>query len=385
MNALLLGMGEPVGDTLPRLAAYAERMEGRIHYVTYTSRGSRLGPQVFGGRVHVHPTRSRSHLHYFRDAAAIVRDEARRFTPDVVYAQDPFGTALVGLWVRRRYGTPLVIGNHSNFLENPGWVGERPLYFRLLHRVAEFVLPRADAWRVVNPVQRDVYVERLGIPRARVTVLGTPTDVRRFAEPQPERAAALREQLGIPADAPVMLWVGRPVPVKRLPVLVEAFGHVAARHPRARLLVVGKRAPDADDVGALQAAAADPRVIWLQDGVPHAELPAYYQLSTVYTHTSVYEGLSKVMLEAAAAGLPIVTTAVPGQEIVRDGETGFVTPVDDPRALAERVISLFDDPETALRMGGNGQRRVLETFDRDRGIDAFIQMLRRAARPDQGD
>lgn len=381
-DVLLLGMGEPTGDTLDRLHAYARRLPGRVHYVVLTRGTAGVGRQEREGQLFVYPTRSRSVLHGARDAARLALDVCRRFRPAVVYAQDPFITAWVGMLLRRRTGTPLVVGNHSSFLDNPRWIAERPIVFRALNRAARWVIPRADALRVVNRTEGEKYVRRLGVPAERITVLGTPARVREFAFfEDPGQIAALRDRLGIPADAEVLVWVGRPARVKRVPVLLEVLRRVRQRRPRAHLLLVGDRAQAQEDLdAALDASGVRPHVTWVDRGVPHGELPPYYRLGRVYVHASHYEGLCKVVIEAAASGLPVVATDVGGtRELVDPGRTGWLAPVDDAGALADRVVELLEDPARAEAMGRAGRQRMLDEYDRERAIDTFVDMLRRAA------
>ncbi len=83
----------------------------------------------------------------------------------------------------------------------------------------------------------------------------------------------------------------------------------------------------------------------------------------VFVMTSLYEGLPNVMMEAMLAGLPVVATHVGGvDELIRDGETGFLCPSNNPLALADRVAMLINNKEEAQRLGENGKRRILNEF-----------------------
>jgi glycosyltransferase involved in cell wall biosynthesis len=299
-----------------------------------------------------------------------------------VYAQDPFGTALAGTWLRKRFSLPLIIGNHSNFLDNRLWIAERPLFFSMLNKVAHYTLPRADAWRVLNDTERAIYTTGLHLPEKRIYMLNTPVPLAQFyTSVSADKCAALRQKLEIPVDAPVVLWVGRPVRVKRLPILFKAFRIVVDQIPNARLVLVGKQQLRQEP---LERYINDERiaqnVVWLKSGVPHAELPAYYQMANVYLQTSNYEGFGKVMVEAAASGLPVVSTKSAGAErIVCDGETGFLVPIDDARACGERIIWLLNDAEQAQRMGEQGCKHVLERFDYEHNMQAIVTMWREVA------
>jgi glycosyltransferase involved in cell wall biosynthesis len=301
----------------------------------------------------------------------------QRIAFNLVYTQDPFGTALVGTWLRKRFGLPLIIGNHSNFINNALWIAERPLFFSFLNRLAKYTLPRADAWRVLNEIERDIYTEQLGLPAKRIYMLNTPIALDRFRTlVDRDICARLREKLGIPMKSPVLLWIGRPVRFKRLPILLKAFQILLERLPEARFVIIGKSALQQEPLDSLiKEQGLTQHVIWLKEGVAHSALPPYYQLANVYAHTSHYEGFGKVMVEAAASGLPIVAVDSAGtRRIVRDRQTGFLIPMDDVQTIAERVLWLFTHPEQAHVMGEKGRTYVLRRFDQQRDIANIIRM-----------
>ena len=372
----------PVGDVVERHLEYARCANGEIHMVTYSLAGHGLQPKTFEDRFAVYPSHSLGHATFPLDAYRIASRLCRRLPFDVIYTQDPFGTGLVGVLLCRRFNIPLIIGNHSSFIDNARWIAERPLYFAFLNRLAKRLLPHADAWRVINVAERDIYVHDLGIPRERIFIINTPVNVQNFASPPDPRAcSALRGRLGIPDGAPVLLWVGRPVRFKRIPVLLAAFKRVLEQRADAWLVLVGRRSAQQEDLAYVQRTLGlDKQVVWLEDWVPHADLPSYYHMATVYAHTSHYEGFGKVVVEAAAAGLPVVATDTAGaREVVQAGETGYLVPVDDDVAFAERVVYLFNNSEHARYLGGNGRQYVLDRFDREKNIDAIVELWRRVA------
>lgn len=373
-KAVVFGVGDPDADALDRMEQYARRMDGEVHFVIMSRTGG--PPRAIGERSWIYPSGSRSRAHEVRDAYRIAAGLHRTRGIDVIYTQDPFGSALVGVMLKRRFGTPLIIGNHSSFLDNQYWISERPGLFWTLNQLARRLLPRADAWRVSNTIERDKYVERLGIPAERVQVSHAAGDVERFAHfDDPALVAATRARLGIPEGAPVLLWAGRPIKVKRLPVLFDTFRRVRERHPGAWLVLVGNRKLAQEDLSA-DLAAAGPQVVWKDDGVPYDEIPAYFRLADVYVHPSTYEGMARVILEAAASELPVVATATGGApESVIEGKTGFLVPVDDAAALCDRVCRLIEDPAAAARMGRAGREFMMAEFGREHGLRTFAGLL----------
>lgn len=169
-----------------------------------------------------------------------------------------------------------------------------------------------------------------------------------------------RQALGIAPATPVAGIVARLTRAKDHVNLFEAFAQVRERYPDARCVVVG----DGELRGALE---REVETRGLRDAVMMlgrrddvADLLCAFD---VFVLSSSTEGLALILLEAMAAGLPVVATRVGGNpEVVVDGVTGRVVPPRDPGALAGAVASLFADPATARRMGQAGRERSRGEF-----------------------
>jgi glycosyltransferase involved in cell wall biosynthesis len=177
--------------------------------------------------------------------------------------------------------------------------------------------------------------------------------------------AAVRAKYGL-GDAPVVVCVSRLVARKGQDVLVAAWPRVLARHPGARLLLVGGGPLE----GRLRRAVAERGLghsVVLTGAVPPAELPEHYAAGDVFAMPCRtrrggldVEGLGMVYLEAAACGLPVVSgTSGGAPETVQEGVTGHV--VADPRSpeeVAATLVGLLDDPARARAMGAAGRAWV---------------------------
>lgn len=370
-------LGDPHGNTVQRHVEYANRT-GELTVVAYNPAVQPKPVTRIADNFVIYPTNTRPTL--FPWAAYRVAVRVQRVHPaDVVTTQDPFATGLVGVLLKRRFGVPLDMQNHSSFLDNPVWVHERPLRNRLLVLLSKLTIRAADTHRVLTHGEQQRYLAR-GIPAERVAVLPTPTDVRLCAAPVPDAAIrALRERLGVPADAPVILWVGLPVAFKNVDLLLAAYQRVRAQHPDARLVMVGDFSARPDFKAHAEAAG-----VIFTGRVAHDDLPLYYHMADVYTHSSRYEGFGKVLVEALATGTPVIATRADGPcEIVREGETGLLTD-HTPGALADAISRLLADPAQARAMGAAGQRDVLDRFDYTRQLDRVVESFRATLRLAKG-
>jgi len=199
-----------------------------------------------------------------------------------------------------------------------------------------------------------------------------------FVDPPGEvRLRALRHELRIPETSRVLLSAGRLIPQKRQEDYIGACARLAGDFGDLHFLLAG----DGPLRGALEALVAktslDERFHFL--GV-RDDLPELMSLATVFCLSSVYEGLSNVLMEAACLGVPVVATQASGNdEIIEDGRSGYLTPLRDQAALADRIAQLLNDPDQLREIGRNGRRRARERFSIARMVaeyeDAYLSLL----------
>jgi glycosyltransferase involved in cell wall biosynthesis len=288
-----------------------------------------------------------------------------RFDPDVVvvggWNQPACWQALAWTRARRR---PLVAWVESTVRdERPGW---RPL------EAAKRALVRACAGFLVPGLASRDYLLGLGAGARPIEVAPNAVDTRRLAEQVAALRAdrdALRAELGVAGC--VFLCVARLAPEKNVALLLEAFGRLEA----GELVVAG----DGAERARLER-AAPPRTRftgWLE----REQLARWYAAADALVAPSRSEQWGFALNEAAAAGLPIVTTTAVGaaRELVEDGVNGFLVEPDDADALADALRRLAGDPE--LRAGASARSRELAaTHTPDAWAAAVARLATRLAR-----
>lgn len=213
---------------------------------------------------------------------------------------------------------------------------------------------------------------------ARTVVFGSGScdgvDAARFAPSSEviQHGVEVRRRLAIPDGAPVVGFVGRLTRDKGIPELVSAFSQLKDRFPTLRLLLVG-RFEDEDPLPyeTRKLLGADPRVI-LQDVVE--DIVPYYAAMDLLVLPSHREGFASVLLEAQAAGKPIVAAKATGcSDAVMDGQNGFLFPIGDIAELTEVLARLLNDPSLAARLGAYGQEHVKREYRSERIRAALSQ------------
>jgi len=169
----------------------------------------------------------------------------------------------------------------------------------------------------------------------------------------------------------------RIVPEKRVEFLIDAVADVSRRVPEVSLAVVG--GPERGDhrySAELGARASNRGLanIWFPGR--QARVGPFLGAGRIFVTASASDGCSNAVLEAMAAGLPVVATETPAvREQVLDGVTGFIVPRDDPNAMGDRIEELLLDQERARAFGGAGRSRVSESFTVDRMVRDYIEIL----------
>jgi glycosyltransferase involved in cell wall biosynthesis len=203
------------------------------------------------------------------------------------------------------------------------------------------------------------------LPRAKAVLLGERVSEgisrKRLEAVRAASGEEVRAALGIPPDAAVIGFVGRLTRDKGIGELIRAFGELLAEGRRVRLLLVGSF-ETGDPVDA-------ELVEWVRNcrevhAPGFASNPApYYRAIDVFAFPSYREGMAKSLLEAAAAGVPVIATSATGMgDVVMDGVTGLLVPPGDAGALVSALRKLLDDRELAARMGAAGSRMVEEQY-----------------------
>jgi len=215
-------------------------------------------------------------------------------------------------------------------------------------------------------------------PRKRIVVLKSGScngvDASRFA-PNPEllrRAAELREQLGIPEKATVILFVGRLTCDKGIPELLRAFSLLDRQFRDLRLLLVGCFEKEDPLPGDIHRVLKTHRHVVFAGAIE--EMPAVYALADVVALPSHREGLPLVVLEAQAAGKPVIGANATGiVDIIADGQTGLLFPIGYAPALARALARLIGNKALARRLGQAGQEQVRRKFQQEQIWEALYE------------
>jgi sugar transferase (PEP-CTERM/EpsH1 system associated) len=292
-----------------------------------------------------------------------------RLRPAVVHSRN--WPAFDAVPAARLAGVSVVVhGEHGREVTDPHGRNARRNRLRrtLAPLVTRFVTVSRDLERWL--------VEDVRLPARKVLTIPNGVKLERFGRTSSQEA---RRRLGLPAEAAIVGTVGRLDPVKDQAALVRAFAALRSGHPEALLILAGEGPCRPDLTRLISELGLAGRVRLLGDCPDVALVLAALDL---FVLPSIAEGMSNTLLEAMAAGIPVVATRVGGNpELVEDGAAGRLVPPQDPAALAEVMAGYLDDPHLRTLHGKAARQRATEHFGLDRMCAAYtglyLRLLRR--------
>lgn len=361
----LLGKGQ-LGDVVERHRRYGELVD-KLDIIVFCRPG--FSENQISGKLTVFPTNSKNRLNYFFDGLGLAKKLFAQNQYDLIVTQEPFVTGLVGYRLKKKIGAKLIIHFHGDFWQNSYWLKENWINIFLL-LLSKFIVPRADAIRVMSQGQKDKLV-KAGIKENKIRVISTPIDLEKYNHPNLEQVKSFKEH-----NLPIVLHISRDDKVKDFKTLLKTFEIIYQKNSEVHFWQVGaglsfkelrKRFPDIPLSFTGRAAfRMDPQI------EPNSLINIYHAANVVVL-SSKSESFGKVLIEANACGKPVVSTATTGaKDIVKDSYNGFLVPIGDAHALAEKILYLLNNPEKAKEMGENGRKLVWEKFSGEANIKQII-------------
>ncbi len=308
----------------------------------------------------VYPTCSFSRLLYIFDAIRIGSSLIKNWKLEignsrndlVVSCQDPFETGKVGAALKNKFGIPLQVQVHTDFLSPEFPRGSFLNWLRV--KMAGYALRHADSIRVVSQRIKDSLLHELRIMNyeLRIDILPIFVDVEKI------QTAPISIDLHkkYPQFDFIILMASRLTKEKDIPTALAAFQKVLVRYPRAGFVIVGS----GPELSPLQLIAKrytlNASVIF--EGW-HSDLASYYKTCDLFLQTSRYEGYGMSLVEALAAGAPAVSTDVGvAPEVLSVGEKSFVCPVSDAVCLAEKICEVVEHPDLRAAVAAAARSRL---------------------------
>jgi glycosyltransferase involved in cell wall biosynthesis len=364
MRVLFLSTTMGMGGADQQLLTVAEGLRARGHEVMIVSL-TPLGPMGLEARQVGIATESLEMRRGVPDPRGLVRLArlVRDWKPDVLHTHMVHAN-LMGRVLRLIVPVPALVSTIHSIYDGGRL---RMAAYRLSNGLV-------DQMTIVSQAAADRFISERIIPKELLRVFPNSVDTDRFRNLPPGARESVRRALGIEGRF-AWLAVGRFEVAKDNPNMLRAFARVHERHPEALLLLVGRGSlqPEAEALTRTLGLAGSVRFLGVRRDVPEVMSAA-----DGYVMSSAWEGMPIVLLEAAAAGLPIVATRVGGNhEVVQDEESGFLVPARDHEALGEAMLRLMGLSDAERRaLGDRGCEHTRTHYGVSRAVERWEELYR---------
>lgn len=314
-------------------------------------------------------------LRYTRTARRLVR------TMDVVHVHHPFISGSLAMLYCRPKGIPIVFTNHTRYdLYTQAYLPGLPDVIGLA--ALEAYLPAfcrsCDLVISPSPGMRDV-LQRLGVTSP-IDVVPNGVDLQPFRQPA---NPVNRQSLGFEEQDIILVFTGRLGPEKNLPFLLRSFAGAAQAYDHIGLVLIGD-GPERENLeDRVSHMSIKDRVRFL-GMVPYQELPNYLAMADGFVTASVTEVHPLSVIEALAAGLPVLGIQSPGVgDSIQDGETGFLAPEEDLAAFTAKMVRMVTEHDLRLSMGRQA-RKAADLYAIERTTRLMVERYLQVCGSSQG-
>lgn len=308
-----------------------------LHIIIFSLKKQGFVAEKISDNVWIYPTNSTNRFNYIFDAGRIFREQLSAVKPSVVSTQDPFETGLAGwLIIRKHQNIKFHVQIHTDFMSRYFYKSSRLNRIRVL--IARYILPRATAIRAVSERIRSSLQTIDPLLLSRTTVLPIYTDIEKFKHEQ--TTVDLHKKY--PHFSFIILMASRLTVEKNIGFALQSLRDIIQKHKNVGLVIVGEGPEKRYLEGLVLRYHLDRNVVfesWQQN------LISYYRTADVFLTTSLYEGYGLTLVEAAAAGCPIITTNVGiAEQLIVEGSTGFICDLKQPSSCIEPLRRMIEDP-----------------------------------------
>lgn len=335
---------DPESAVRKRILDYGTLFE-QLHVIVYSLRKEGFKMQRIGDNIWLYPTNSWLRLFYPWDALRIAtRQISFKFNlyADIISAQDPFEVGLGAYLIAKKFKRRLQLQVHADFL-SPYFNAVDPLNW-IRKVIANYLLPKAQCVRVVSNYMKE-HIEK-GFPQlaGRIEVLPIFIDISYLQNVQPK--FDIHEKY--PQFNFIILTAGRLTKEKNVALAIDVFASVVKTYQKTGLVIVGEGKEKNRLRSLVRKHGISDNVIfepWQDDD----DLISYYKTANLFLLTSSYEGYGRAPIEAAACGIPIVTSDVGiVASVFKEQKDEFICPVDDEGCFTQRILHFIEKNESRL-------------------------------------
>ncbi|MEM3906770.1 glycosyltransferase family 4 protein [Saccharolobus sp.] len=298
-----------------------------------------------------------------------LEDVVKRLSPDIIHVNNlPFLSSFQSILTSKKVGVPSILHVH-------GVIGMRNKILNIAQYVFISTFMRKAfhvAGRVICLTKSDSFeIQKLGCPREKIRIVPNGVDVEKF-----KPCKEIMDN--------VIFWHGRFVPEKGLNYLIMALNLVVKEKPKVKLVMCG-RGPMLPKILCLVKKFGLEKNVVFKGCVERDKLPSLLGSAQLYVLPSLKEGMPYALLEAMSCGLPVVGSNIPGiNDVIINGENGFLVPVKNSEALADAILTLLSDAKLRRKLGQNARKLIVEKYDWNKIVEKVEKVYYEAIREMEG-
>ena len=329
-----------------RMAEYG-KLFGQLHIIIFTKRFQKFKSENISENVWIYPTKSWSRLFYAFDAIKVAKREFGKFLPKIINSistQDPFETGIAGWLIARKFNLPLQLQIHTDFLSP--YFGKESFLNKIRVIVGKFLIKRADCIRVVSERIKNSLLQPKTFPsrlqpttynlQPSIIVLPIYVDIEKIKN-TPVNFDVRKKY---PQFSFIIMMASRLEKEKNIILGFEIMKELTRQYPKIGMVIIGDGKEKKNLERLVVKYSLQKNIIfegWQSD------LISYYKTANVFLSTSLYEGYGLTIVEALASGCPVVSSDVGiASEMISEGESGFVCPVNDKNCFIRRIQEIME-------------------------------------------
>jgi len=335
---------ESPGDTHMRVLAYSKEIEQLVMIIhTYNKRT--FNSHWLSNNLCIIPTNGYNKAHSLLRMFQIANKICKEKNINIIHSQEPIFTGFIAYILKKKYGLPINICLFGGNLYDPYWLKTKPLH-AVFSGIGRYILKKADSIQVEASLIKESLINNGIDPRKIHQRPMVPYNLEDFSKANGE---GLRKKLLNNKYDHIILFVGRMVKEKNLINFLKGIKLVLERNPSVLLLMIGEGIGKGKEKEKAILFAEEIKISgnikWLGH-IPQNMLPEYYKAADLFALFSVSEGFPRVLMEAVAAGLPIVSSRVSGStDTIINGESGFIVEINDIKDFADKICLLLENKD----------------------------------------
>ena len=342
---LFVDTNKALGDTLARsmgYSAYLDYYAMIIHTLKKTGYRTRLLTDSFVAI----PTNGLNRMHSLMKMYTLASGICAAHHIDLIQSQDPIFTGFIAYLLKKRYRIPINVCLYGGNIYDPHWLKQKLIY-RICAGTGKLILKKADGIQVEGSLIKESLISHQLDPDKISVKPMVPHNLDNFIHANGEE---VRKKLLANTYEHIVLFVGRLIKEKNLVPFLGAMKLVFEHLPRTLLVIIGDGSERITLHNTAEKLSILKNIHWMTH-IAHSELPQYYRAADIFVLFSVSEGFPRVLMEAAAAGLPIISSRISGStDAISDGKTGYIVRIDDAADFVQKIEYLLQNIQLRKQM-----------------------------------